>query len=678
MIAKINSFSMAKKKEKEMTKVKPVAIISDIPEKENVGFGFEAYIKTISDLITYKENETPLVIGIYGEWGSGKTTLMKNIKSRLDDKSRYEGEENLRRCKTVWFQAWKYSKEEEILAALIEEIFKAMKADSFFEACKVEIVNLTKKLDKSKITSGLIKLLSGIDINEFFSELDYKDKLGFYDTFQKFFDELIWTYLNWSPQLKGCEEPDDRKGALVIFIDDLDRCPESRIVKVLETIKLFMDKKGCIFVIGAANEIIIKALKKTYGADAEKFMDKIVQVTFNLPQIAEGDFENFIASVSKYRGKSISAYLHLILPAMQNNPRRLKRFLNNLNLQYGLLKNRGMDIAFNHLIFWSIIDYNYPSLRKNIVENRNTGFFFTLQEAVRKVKEKFTDSDSVEMDEESLKEISPSLHEYIKDRELARIVDEFTCREDQLLQLITMSRIVESAEEVKGRSNVAGPVSIDGMVNISAGEFIYGEEGRKEIIENPYEIDIYPVTNVQYEKFIQDKGYSNNEYWSPVGILWRDKGKIVLPDYWYNKDFNDPEQPVVGVSFYEAEAYGKWSGKRLPTEKEWEKAARGESGRVYPWGDKFDKDKCNSKASGIGKTTRVTVYPGGVSPYGCHDMSGNVWEWCRDLYSEDGSFRVLRGGSWFNIAAGCRASFRYSCVPARRVVYVGFRLSRSL
>ncbi len=77
----------------------------------------------------------------------------------------------------------------------------------------------------------------------------------------------------------------------MIFIDDLDRCPVPRIVKVLETIKLFMDKKGCIFVIGAANKIIIKALKETYKEDAEKFMAKIVQVTFNLPQIPEGDFK---------------------------------------------------------------------------------------------------------------------------------------------------------------------------------------------------------------------------------------------------------------------------------------------------------------------------------------------------------------------------------------------------
>lgn len=662
-----------------MTEEKPVAIISDNPETrgENVGFGFTAYIKTIADLISYKENDTPLVIGIYGEWGSGKTTLMKNIKSYIDNDTRYESDKNYRRCKTIWYQAWKYSKEEEILSALIEEIFKTMKADNFFEECKAEIEKLAKRFDKSKIASNLIKLVSGIDINEFFRELEYKDKLGFYDIFQEFFNDLTWTYLNWGPKLKSCTEPDDRRGSLVIFIDDLDRCPETRIVSVLETIKLFMDKKGCIFVIGAANDIIIKALKKSYGEDAEKFMDKIVQVTFNLPQIPQEDFASFVAAVGKDPDDSVLRYLYLILPAMQNNPRRLKRFLNNLNLQYGLLKNRGIGIDFNHLIFWSIIDYNYPSLRKNIVENKNIRFFFTLQEAIRKVKELVKDNESWSLEGEVLKEISPALHEYIKDRELIKIVDEFSCTADQLMQLITMSSIVESAEAVREKKEIKRTKEIGGMVEVPAGEFIYGEEGRKEVISKPYQIDIYPVTNGQYEKFIKDNGYRNNEYWSTEGRKWRDEEKIELPGYWENADFNDPEQPVVGVSFYEAEAYAKWAGKRLPTEKEWEKAARGEDGRIYPWGNEFDKEKCNSEESGIGKTTRVTVYPGGVSPYGCHDMAGNVWEWCSDLYEKDGSARVSRGGSWDFGAFRCRASSRYFNHPANRWLYAGFRLARS-
>lgn len=272
---------------------------------------------------------------------------------------------------------------------------------------------------------------------------------------------------------------------------------------------------------------------------------------------------------------------------------------------------------------------------------------------------------------------SPALHEYIKDRELFNILFEFDCSEEQLLQLITMSSVVESAEELKEKEELEKPKVIGGMVKVPGGEFLYGEDKKKEIVEQPFEIDIYPVTNGQYKAFIESNGYGEDKYWSEEGRKWRDENKVKQPGYWDDERFNHPEQPVVGISYYEAEAFAKWSGKRLPTEKEWEKAARGTDGRIYPWGDKFDKEKCNSEESGIGKTTRVTVYPAGVSPYGCHDMAGNVWEWCSDLYSKDGSYRVLRGGSWGHGARDCRASFRRANRPSRRWNGCGLRLARN-
>ena len=154
-------------------------------------------------------------------------------------------------------------------------------------------------------------------------------------------------------------------------------------------------------------------------------------------------------------------------------------------------------------------------------------------------------------------------------------------------------------------------------------------------IDHDYWIDQYPVTNEKYRAFILADGYGNQAYWSVEGWKWKAENNIIVPEYWNDTEWNKADHPVVGVNYYEAEAYAKWAGKRLPTEREWEKAARGEDGREYPWGDEFDKNKCNSSEAAIGHTTPVTQYPKGVSPYGCYDMAGNVWEWCADWYDEE-------------------------------------------
>ena len=214
---------------------------------------------------------------------------------------------------------------------------------------------------------------------------------------------------------------------------------------------------------------------------------------------------------------------------------------------------------------------------------------------------------------------------------------------------------------------------LDAMVEVPAGEFIY-QDGKAKI-EKPYMIDVYPVTNSQFRKFIEAGGYTNLEYWSAEGQKWLKGSKAAAPGYWGDQGWNKPELPVVGVSFYEAEAYAKWSGKRLPTEKEWERAARGTHGKVYPWGDEFDRERCNTAESGIGRTTRVTKCPNGISPEGCYDMAGNVWEWTATQYDK-GTY-VLRGGSWFFNLEYARCAFRLRFYPFDRLNYVGFRCARS-
>jgi formylglycine-generating enzyme required for sulfatase activity len=199
------------------------------------------------------------------------------------------------------------------------------------------------------------------------------------------------------------------------------------------------------------------------------------------------------------------------------------------------------------------------------------------------------------------------------------------------------------------------------MIQIPAGPFLYGPD--KKTVELPaFEIAKYPVTNEQYKVFLDHyPGLRPPEHWIN-GLFPSDKAR----------------HPVANISWHDAQACAKWYGLRLPTEQEWEKAARGTDGREYPWGDAFDPKKCNCFESGTGDTTPVGAYPSGASPYGVMDMAGNVWEWTSSEWGDGYDTCVLRGGSWNSTSYWLRASYRYGNDPGSGNYTGGFRFSRTL
>lgn len=225
-----------------------------------------------------------------------------------------------------------------------------------------------------------------------------------------------------------------------------------------------------------------------------------------------------------------------------------------------------------------------------------------------------------------------------------------------------------------------GPVEAP-MVEIPAGEFLFGsdeqpEAGPPQQVNLPaFSIDVYEVTNAQFAAFVAATGYKTTA---------EQAGEPSWRDYFGQ---GEEEHPVVKVSWYDAEAYCKWAGKRLPTEQEWEKAARGTDGRRYPWGNEFDPEKVNGMEAGYRRTVAVGSLPAGASPYGVMDMAGNVAEWTADWYKAyPGSsyrdqymgekFRITRGGGWFSDKEQIQTFYRNSTAPEAANDDLGFRCAR--
>jgi formylglycine-generating enzyme required for sulfatase activity len=213
------------------------------------------------------------------------------------------------------------------------------------------------------------------------------------------------------------------------------------------------------------------------------------------------------------------------------------------------------------------------------------------------------------------------------------------------------------------------------------------DDSKRTLIELPgFQIGRYPVTVAQYEAFVNDGGYQQDEYWvegeDRSGLIWRqDRQHPTIG--WHDPLWHIPNHPVIGVTWYEASAFCRWFSAKtgtpvsLPTVAQWIWAARGDSDRIFPYGNTFDPARGNSYLSGIGRTTAVGLFARNGEPT---DLSGNVYEWCQDAVPEKRLddkrvlHYILMGGSWSSYPGFCRIDARYKDNPAFATPYWGFRI----
>ena len=318
-----------------------------------------------------------------------------------------------------------------------------------------------------------------------------------------------------------------------------------------------------------------------------------------------------------------------------------------------------------------------------------------------------------------------------------------------VLLLPAIAATAETVEQGETTAELKIDERLGELITIPAGWFLMGNSGEEKYgkpeefpqhrVHLPtYQIGKYEVMRGQYRKFMEAGGYENPEYWSAEGWKWKEGEFVVYagmwgkfrqverpdkdkkrtqPQYWdaqqqwtghgySNPVFTQTDQhPVIGVTYYEAEAYCRWAGGRLPSEAEWEKAARWDEKKqhanIWPWGDEWDPEKCNNRddhnpAGGgyrVNQSAPVGSYPAGASPYGCMDMVGNAYEWTADeAKSYPGNsapfdhrgFHFVRGGCWDDgPGSSVRCSYRQWYLPSSSAGvgpgdsdYIGFRLAR--
>jgi formylglycine-generating enzyme required for sulfatase activity len=706
----------------------PSPILDDWPSEKDQ-LGFEPYRDTLVDILCNSSTHTPLTIGLFGTWGSGKTSLMRMIQADIKNK-------DLPDFHTTWFNAWKYHYDKVLWRALILRVLDALRPFGPEETLTQTEKDLSKNLDRleeslyrtveweeiGRWTLDWFKALHGTAqgaaeialafvpggtpminllkqaataitgteeqaIAEAFRrelKTHRREQLRSLEQFEREFHMLLSRYV-----VKN-------NGRLIIFVDDLDRCLPEDTIEVLEAIKLFLDVPGCIFILGLDQQAIIEAIQTRYEGEMKgrQYLEKLIQLPFILPPIETEGMQNYVDGLVPHLPDHRCS--RVFAEGLPHNPRQVKRTINIFLLLWRLSRKKLPDVIQPvRLTKIVTIQQSHPEFYALLCEV--PGFLRDLEAYFRANTQEETDPDLSAPNLEQVKEeteflsLSPQLQSFAGKIGLRRLLTLYPPNEPDVnfveLKPNEIRPYIFLTRQIDAQTGILGGVPEPQMITIPAGEVQIGSDDYD--LEKPvhtvylpeYVIGRYPVTNYEYSAYVKDTGIRPPQHW--------DQGK-------YPDEMGD--HPVTFVSWKDATNYCKWLGQktlkkyRLPSEAEWEKAARGTQGFIWPWGNDWDAAKCNSAESGIRNTTPVAQFsPDGDSPFGLVDMAGNVWEWCNSLEKsypykpDDGreileakGERILRGGGFSNKRIFVRCAYRINRLPNSRDRVVGFRVAATV
>lgn len=730
-------------------------ILDDLPTDKDA-LDFQPYVETLVDVC--KTAITPLTIGVFGTWGSGKTSLMKMVQKGLPEK-----------YTAAWFDAWKYDKEETLWRAFLLSVLAAVRINvqegeptedlDYLETMLYRAVDIEKaggvtidlaklggKMAQGVVKLGLSFIPGGTVLSEFVNKVQelgaesltdditdaiqreqtkiHIEQVKFLEQFQDKFRTLVEQHVTRDG------------GRLVVFVDDLDRCLPEKAIEVLEAIKLFVDEPGCVFVLGLDQDVIARGIEMKYKELGEKqardgkekftiqgmrYLEKIIQLPFQIPPVEQNDMGEFVEGLTTDWPHEECPNVFAV--GLGDNPRQIKRTVNVFLMLWNLAEKRKEKLQGQikpiRLAKVVAIQSIHPELYDLLKETPR--FLRELEEYYRQENQQSVERtdrkglhDLVPVDEteqESIQKIEPppALANFVSRPAIRQVLILHSpelpeanfagLKPDELRLYFTLTRRAEApqAEPASTPRHAFEPQ----MVRIPPGKFLMGsspeqaehaikdgankdwierEQPQHEVELPEYSIGKYPVTNREYQAFIKDKGFKPPEGWDGNQYP-AEKG----------------DHPVVNVSWHDANTFCKWLGEktgkayRLPTEAEWEKAARGEDGRTWPWGNEFGGGNSNTAEMEIGDTSSIGQFsPQGDSPFGCVDMIGNVWEWTSTLdkaypYQGDNErespkitgLRILRGGSFNYLRNYARCAYRLWNNTNTFLWYYGFRVAVS-
>jgi formylglycine-generating enzyme required for sulfatase activity len=705
-----------------------LSVNSDVYCEEDL-LGFDRHIAVLSEMINDEDFKTPFCIGLFGKCGSGKTSFMHLLEKRLSENT------TTPHAIPVWFNPWRYEEEEHLIIPFLKTIEHEIRR--YKEQNKRTGKRLSNKLGDLSTKIGEISEAFAYGVKEDFKSAEREEHIRRHAKKANSISErLSSAYYETAHELESAVDTEHIR--IVVFIDDLDRCLPDKAVEFLKVIKLFLDIEGYLFVLGIDRDVMGE---NSLSISPEDYLDRMIQLPLELPSIEPGRKRRFIESLM-CDTDGFKEHSDIIEVGAGDNPRMLKRFINLLSFTVRLAETLKDDILndkvepkeseahkallqeyFIPLLYikWAIIVFRYPEIHNDIKGDRKR--LIELQNAAME-EEGNEDKDEGKEIDDRLKRVLVKGEGFPDDDWL---IDRFIHLTESTVASISEEEATEEEEEEteeeiekqeqesekkeeeteQKEDTVDTQVHIQqhkpgDMVIIPKGKFLYGEDKEEKDIGYDYYIDVFPVTNKQYKEFTdatkRDVPYRKDGWAKPYN--WDRKSRT------YSEGMS--AHPVVLVSYNDAMGFCKWrSAKeggnfRLPTEEEWEKAARGIDGREYPWGNDFNYEMLNCADYHVGKelkdydewveafengfyknnknktlTAECGKFTGGVSPYGCMDMAGNVWEWTNSIHDNQKTEKVMRGGSWVNICDDCRCTDRNGFIQNDTISILGFRCVRN-